>query len=40
MLADEEVSSDYEKLLELSNQLEELQSQQEKLYEFWEELSE
>ncbi len=39
-LGDESVTSDYEKLIELTNKLEELQAQQESLYEIWEELSE
>ena len=38
-LSSEEVISDYEKLLELTNQLEELQAEQERQYEIWEELS-
>lgn len=39
LLATEEVSSDYEKLLELTNELEQLSARQEKQYEIWEELS-
>ena len=38
-LSSEEVLSDYEKLMELSNRMEELQSEQEHWYEIWEELS-
>ena len=38
-LTSEEVLSDYEKLMELSNRMEELQSEQEHWYEIWEELS-
>ncbi len=38
-LASEEVAADYEKLLELTSQLEELQIQQEEQYKIWEELS-
>ena len=40
MLSDPETASDYEKLIELTNKLEELQNEQEKQYEIWEELSE
>ena len=40
MLSDPETASDYEKLIELTNKLEELQKEQEKQYEIWEELSE
>ena len=39
-LSDSEVTTDYEKLIELTNELEELQAKQEGLYEIWEELSE
>ena len=39
LLASEEVISDYEKLLELTNELEQLQAEQEQQYEIWEELS-
>ena len=39
LLATEEVASDYEKLLELTNELEQLNSKLEKQYEIWEELS-
>ena len=39
LLATEEVASDYEKLIELTNELEQLNSEQEKQYEIWEELS-
>lgn len=39
LLATEEVASDYERLLELTNELEQLNSEQEKQYEIWEELS-
>ena len=39
MLATEEVASDYERLIELTNELEQLNSEQEKQYEIWEELS-
>lgn len=39
LLASDEVTSDYEKLLELTNKLEELQIEQEKQYSIWEELS-
>ena len=38
-LASDEVISDYEKLLELTNRLEALQTEQEQWYEIWEELS-
>ena len=38
-LSGEEVLSDYEKLMEMSNRMEELQSEQEHWYEIWEELS-
>ena len=38
-LASDEVISDYEKLLELTNRLEALQAEQEQWYEIWEELS-
>ena len=34
----EEVAADYEKLMELSKLLEDLQKQQEEQYEIWEEL--
>lgn len=40
LLASEEVSADYEKLIELTNQLEQLQQEQEEQYAIWEELSE
>ena len=39
LLASEEVISDYERLLELTNELEQLQAEQEQQYEIWEELS-
>lgn len=39
MLASDETSSDYEKLIELTNLLESLQLQQEEQYNIWEELS-
>lgn len=39
LLASEEVASDYERLLELTNELEQLSAEQEKQYEIWEELS-
>ncbi len=39
LLATEEVASDYERLIELTNELEQLNSEQEKQYEIWEELS-
>lgn len=39
MLASEEIAADYEKLLELTSQLENLQIQQEEQYKIWEELS-
>lgn len=38
LLSSEEVAADYEKLMELSKHLEDLQKQQEKQYEIWEEL--
>ena len=38
-LASPETATDYERLIELTNQLEELQAQQEAQYELWEELS-
>lgn len=38
LLSSEEVAADYEKLMELSKLLEDLQKQQEKQYEIWEEL--
>ena len=38
-LSGEKVLSDYEKLMELSNRMEELQAEQEHWYEIWEELS-
>ena len=38
LLSSEEVAADYEKLMELSNLLEDLQKQQEEQYEIWEEL--
>lgn len=40
MLASEEVAADYEKLIELTNSLEQLQREQEEQYSIWEELSE
>ncbi len=40
LLSSEEVAADYEKLIELTNLLERLQSEQEKQYIIWEELSE
>ncbi len=40
LLSDNETASDYEKLIELTNKLEELQIEQEKQYVIWEELSE
>ena len=39
LLTSEEVASDYERLLELTNQLEQLQAEQEAQYEIWEELA-
>lgn len=39
LLASEEVASDYERLLELTNQLEQLQAEQEAQYEIWEKLA-
>lgn len=39
LLASEEVASDYERLIELTNQLEQLQAEQEAQYEIWEELA-
>lgn len=38
LLSGEEVAADYEKLMELSKLLEDLQKQQEGQYEIWEEL--
>lgn len=40
LLASQEVAADYEKLIELTNQLEQLQQEQEEQYQIWEELSE
>ena len=40
LLSSDEAASNYEKLLELTNKLEELQIEQEKQYAIWEELSE
>ncbi|MEE1061037.1 MAG: ATP-binding cassette domain-containing protein, partial [Ruminococcus sp.] len=40
LLASEEVSADYEKLIELTQKLEQLQSEQEEQYRIWEEFSE
>lgn len=40
LLSSEEVSADYEKLIELTKRLEELQNEQEEQYAIWEELSE
>ena len=40
LLSSEEVAADYEKLIELTNKLEQLQQEQEKQYLIWEELSE
>lgn len=40
LLASDEVAADYEKLIELTNQLESLQQQQEEQYEIWEEMLE
>ena len=39
LLASDETASDYEKLIELTNELEQLSAEQEKQYEIWEELS-
>lgn len=39
MLSSEEVAADYEKLIELTNRLEQLQQEQEEQYLIWEELS-
>lgn len=39
LLASQEVAADYEKLIELTNQLEQLQKEQEEQYQIWEELS-
>lgn len=40
LLSSEEVAADYEKLIELTNRLEQLQQEQEEQYLIWEELSE
>lgn len=40
LLSSEEVAADYEKLIELTNRLEQLQKEQEEQYLIWEELSE
>ena len=40
LLASEEVAADYEKLIELTQKLENLQSEQEEQYKIWEEFSE
>ena len=40
LLASEEVAADYEKLIELTQKLEQLQSEQEEQYRIWEEFSE
>lgn len=40
LLSSEEVSADYEKLIELTSKLEQLQNEQEEQYRIWEELSE
>ena len=40
MLTDENVTSDYEKLMEYTGRLEELQSQQEEAFLLWQELEE
>lgn len=40
LLSSEEVAADYEKLIELTSKLEQLQSEQEEQYRIWEELSE
>ena len=40
MLSSEETASDYEKLIELTQKLEELQGEQEEQYALWAELSE
>ncbi|MGN0501550.1 MAG: ABC-F family ATP-binding cassette domain-containing protein [Ruminococcus sp.] len=40
LLSSEEVAADYEKLIELTNKLEQLQQEQEEQYLIWEELSE
>lgn len=40
LLSNEEVAADYEKLIELTNRLEQLQQEQEEQYLIWEELSE
>ena len=39
LLSGDEAASNYEMLLELTNQLEQLQTEQEEQYEIWEELS-
>ena len=39
LLSSDEVAADYEKLIELTNKLEQLQSEQEEQYQIWEELS-
>ena len=39
LLSSEEVASDYEKLVELTNLLEQLEKEQEEQYLIWEELS-
>ena len=39
LLSSEEVAADYEKLIELTNRLEQLQQEQEEQYLIWEELS-
>ncbi len=40
LLSSEEVVADYEKLIELTNKLEQLQAEQEEQYQIWEQLSE
>ena len=40
LLSSEEISADYEKLIELTSKLEQLQNEQEEQYRIWEELSE
>ena len=40
MLQQDEITSDYAKLMELTNELEQMQEEQETLYTLWEELSE
>ena len=39
LLSGEEVAADYEKIIELTNKLEELKNEQEEQYAMWEELT-